>query len=289
MQLPLDVVPVHRLQRGIQGAGDRFEPLEQLVDHRQHRLAEVGDDVAFEQGPVPAGRRTDAQLHLLHPAAQVGEQRLHVGHDDLEAGGDAMDLLPFLEELAELVLEPSRMGGRREQVHVEPRIVERGLAQHHDPGVDDVAHDGAAGIDQPVVHRDPELAQHLGDLDDAERVVDLEHHGEAGQAHRRGPDLRALAVAAADEALALARQGACQFRRHADRSKASCPAGRGPRRPRHVGSSRHPAEAGGAARSTCQKCQPMLKSSAWLRKSYSPFADWPEEFTGLPVTVLVGP
>lgn len=101
VQLPPHVIAVRRQVLLLDAAGDALELLEQLVHAGDDRVRERPGHVLLQLQAVAAGRGADAQLHLLQPQAQVGEEGLHVRDDDLVFLADLVKFLPFGEEFLE--------------------------------------------------------------------------------------------------------------------------------------------------------------------------------------------
>ena len=74
MELAPGEMNVDRSQLRFQGAGHFLESIAQRFDHRQDRSRQLLGRLPLHFHPLAAGRRTDAQLDLVKPQSQVGEQ-----------------------------------------------------------------------------------------------------------------------------------------------------------------------------------------------------------------------
>ena len=101
----------------------------------------------------------------------------------------------------------AKQGGildQRKDVHVIPGIDQRRLTHQHDPGVHQAADHAPAGIERAFANDDPEVIQDFAELEDAERVIDLENRGLIGEVHEGASYGHPFAVATDNETVFLA-------------------------------------------------------------------------------------
>ena len=161
MKLPFDISLVRGPQVRRDPAARLFKTLEHPPQGRQQRLAQIQDCLAFRCGAFAFGPRPQAHLHLLHPAAQIEQEHLQVGHGDLELGQNFEGLLRARHEFLKISAQPPAGAGRQDGLHVEPGFLQGHFADHRAPGLQQIAHHGPPGIGRPSVEGDFEIRQRL--------------------------------------------------------------------------------------------------------------------------------
>jgi len=140
---------------------------------------------------------------VLDPGKHASEVR----HHQLEWILHLVGGFPFAHEIGELpakIATPARGGAARhagEEIDLHPALVEHRFANQDDPGVEQIADHRLAVIKQAPGCHDPEIRQHFRQLENTVRIINLENDGIPLDPKEVSRQLRALAIAAGNDAL----------------------------------------------------------------------------------------
>src|SRR5438477_5597373 len=118
-------------------------------------------------------RRANADFDLLGPASQINQESLDICDCNLEFGQNFADLLPLLYEIIKSRGQVFCPAQAAKKFGIKTKVSQCHRTGNDCPGIDQIAHDRAAGISDVIANADLEFIKRLRGLKYQVRTVNF--------------------------------------------------------------------------------------------------------------------